>query len=388
VRILFVSTDTNPFGQESYGDAQRTHLLLKACAKVGEVDVATFTGPASTDIENVRVVFGERVPYSPCWERRMDKWRCLLPCCNIQSLFPADRKREQILDQIIQNGHYDIIVVRYLFRAIPCGLLKYTARLVVDFDDDLPFFFQSQLVDKTSFNQRIRLQGSIRQARKNTPHTIKTLHATFFSELKTAQRNGGVFLPNIPYYSDTCLDSDFSSAIRRILFVGQLDYAPNREGLDHFLEHVYLPLTKEMPFLEMHIVGSLHNKAVGDRWEAYPGVKLTGYVDNLHDEYENCHLVVAPIYHCGGSNIKILEAMQMNRACVTTSDALAHFQPHFENQTDIVGSSTDAEYIDAIKTLLTDGKANIAMAHNGKSKVHQHYSFDRFAAIVASALKN
>lgn len=386
MKILFVSTDTNPFGQLSSGDAQRTRLLMKACTQIGEVDVVTFAGQATSDIENTHIVYSRQVDFQPVWERRTDKWKCLSPCSKIQSLFPIDRNREQLLDDIIQTNNYDIIVVRYLFRAAPCGLLKYADRLAIDFDDDLPFYFINQLSDQLPISSRLRLRLSANKAIQLTPRFITSLRAAFYSEQTAAQRNGGSFLPNIPYYPATCGDADFNTATKRLLFVGQLDYPPNRDGLDHFLEHVYLPLKQAMPQLEMHVTGSLHDKRHAERWQSYPDVKLTGFVDDLQREYENCHLVVAPIYRCGGSNIKILEALQMNRACVTTSDALVHFYPQLENSTDIVGAATDKEYIDAIQLLLTDRKANNAMAHNGHAKVQNHYSFDTFARIVTSTL--
>jgi glycosyltransferase involved in cell wall biosynthesis len=386
MKILFVSTDTNPFGQLSSGDAQRTRLLLRACSMIGDVDVVTFAEEAISDIENVHIAYSGPIGNRPVWERRSDKWSCLSPCCTIKSLFPIDRNRERLLDDIIRAINYDLIVVRYLFRAAPCGLLKYADRLAIDFDDDLPFFFLNQLSGRQPLSSRIRLHLSAIKARNLTPRYVTSLRAAFYSEQTAAQRNGGTFLPNIPYYPATCDGADFNTPYRRLLFVGQLDYPPNRDGLDHFLEHVYLPLKKAMTQLEMHITGSLRDKHCAERWQGYPGVTLTGFVDDIQQEYQACHLVVAPIYRCGGSNIKILEALQMGRACVTTSDALAHFRPTLENHTDIVGAATDKEYIDAIKHLVSDSEANSAMAINGRAKVQQHYSFDAFANTVASTL--
>lgn len=386
MNILFISSDVNPFGAISNGDSQRTRMLLQACARLGTVDFVTFRSGAVSDIDNVTVVYSGPVNDALPRKTRMAKWLSVMPWGGMQSLFPIAKERERIIDNIVANGHYDLIVSRYLFRTLPCGLLKYGKRLVVDADDDLTFFFLNQIGNNSNWAQRLRLHLAAAKARRLTPATARKLRTVFFSNQHTALRNGGTYLPNIPFHSDTCPDADFSTPRRRILFVGQLDYSPNRDGLDHFLKQIYSPLAATMPELEMHIVGHLNDLSIADRWKQYHGVTLTGFVDDLKEEYTNAHVVVAPIYRCGGTNIKLLEAMQMNRCCITTDEALSHIVPPFENHVDIIGASSDDEYIESLKHMLSTPEAAIAMARNGYNKMQQHYSFEKFATIVADAL--
>ncbi len=386
MNILFISSDANPFGPIINGDAQRTRLLLQACAKLGHVDLVTFQDGAVSDMDNVTVVHSGAVNEVPIKMSRLTKWASVMPWGGLQTMFPISREREMIIDDIVENGHYDLIVSRYLFRTLPCGLLKYGKRLVVDADDDLSFFFLNQISERSNLSQRFRLHLAAAKARRLTPATVKMVHTVFFSNQHTANSNGGSYLPNIPFLTDTCPDADFSVPYRRILFVGQLGYTPNRDGVDHFLKHIYAPLAATMPQLEMHIVGLLDDPDTANRWMQYHGVTLTGFVDDLKEEYSQAHVAVAPIYRCGGTNIKLLEAMQMNRCCISTSEALSNITSPLENHTDIIGAQSDQEYIEALKRMLSSPEVNIAMAHNGYAKVQQHYSFDKFATIVADAL--
>ncbi len=386
MNILFISSDVNPFGAINNGDSQRTRLLLQACARLGTVDFVTFHSGAVSDIDNVTVVYSGPVNDALPQKTRMAKWLSVMPWGGMQSLFTISKNREKVIDTIVADGQYDIIVSRYLFRSIPCGLLKYGKRLVVDADDDLTFFFLNQIGNNSNWAQRLRLHLAAAKASRLTPATARKLHTLFFSNQHTAIRNGGTYLPNIPFHSETCPDADFSTPRRRILFVGQLGYTPNRDGLDHFLEHIYKPLAATMPELKMHIAGQLDDVDTANRWRQYNGVTLTGFIDDLKEEYTNAHVVVAPIYRCGGTNIKLLEALQMNRCCITTYEALNHITPPFENNTDIIGAQSDQEYIDALRRMLSSPDANIAMAHNGYAKMQQHYSFNKFATIVADTL--
>ena len=386
MNILFISSDTNPFGLIGNGDAQRTRLLLRACAKLGSVDFVTFQDNAVSDMDHVQVIHTGTVNDALPRRNRLAKWASIMPWGGLQSLFPVAPNREAVIDNIIDNGHYDFILSRYLFRTLPCGLLKYSERLVIDADDDLAFFFLNQINGQSNISQKSRLRLAAAKARWLTPATVKKVHTVFFSNQHTAMRNKGVHLPNIPFQTETCPDADFSTTHRRILFVGHLDYPPNRDGLNHFLKHVYTPLATTMPHLEIHIVGKLNDQDTADCWKQYPGVRLTGFVDDLKEEYTQAHVVVAPIYRCGGTNIKLLESMQMNRCCITTDDALSHLAPHFENFTDIIGIHSDQEYIESLRRMLTSSEANIIIARNGYAKMQKYYSFDTFATIVANAL--
>ena len=386
MKILFVSTHTNPFSTPINGDAQRTRLLLQACAQLGEVDVVTFAGNATPDIENVRVLHDTPIHSTLCHIGKVQKWLNTLFADDLQVFFPVDQERGKIIDRFVQDGSYDCIVSRYIYRTLSCGLWKYRQRLVVDFDDTLPFYFRSLLGANASVSARLRNSILSRRAGRLTKRAVKELKAAFFAEKSAAIANHATLLPNIPYYRDTCDDSDFSVPFRRLLFVGQLDYKPNRDGVSHFLEHVYAPLCKLMPSVEIHIVGLLADQRIAAQWQSYSGVTLTGYVNDLMDEYRDCHVVVAPIYQCGGTNIKLLEAVAMNRACVTTMEAFEKLHGRFENGKDLFAASNDDEFVEMLVRLLTDEMENHRIAHNAKATMNDYYSFESFCQIVKNAI--
>ena len=370
MRILFVSSHINPLNTPFNGDAQRTRLLYEACKQIAEVDVISFEGQP------------DQAPPLGRW----GKWTALLPFSKMTALFPVDPYKEAVIDEAINKKAYDYIVARYFYRAIPCGLWKYRKKLIVDFDDSLPFLFHNRLTPNALLTTRVRLHLTARKAKCISRKAVRNMHAAFFANEATAKANRGTFLPNIPFYRVSCPDSDMRASVKRIVFVGQLDYKPNKEGLDHFLKYVYIPLRQRVPHMEMHIVGQVKDDNLRLRWQGYPGVTVTGFVDDLKQEYEQSHVVVVPIYHCGATNIKILEAMAMNRACVTTQEAYAPFSGHFMAGTDLYAAANDQEYVDTLAMLLTNDEVNQRVAHNGKSVMDHYYSFDAFCDIVKNTM--
>ena len=370
MRILFVSTLANPLDPPANGDAQRTRLLYEACKRFADVDVISFKGQPN--------------PAQPL--ERLKKWTALLPWSDITALFPVDPHREAVIDAAVKKENYDYIVARYFYRTVPCGLWKYRKKLVVDFDDALPFFFLNQITPTSAWTSKIRLKWAARRAKAITHHAVREMKASFFAEESVATANRGVFLPNIPYYPDSCPDPGFEAKTKRILFVGQLEYQPNKEGLDHFLEHVYLPLREQLSNVELHLVGVIQNETLCQRWQAYPGVTVMGFVEELKQEYAQSHVAVVPIYHCGATNIKLLEAMSMNRACVTTKEAYQKLHGRFENGKDLYAAANDEEFVEMLAKLLTDEKENLRIAHNGKAAMDRYYSFDAFCETVKKAI--
>ena len=371
MRILFVSANSDPRTPPINGEGQRTRLLYEACTRIADVDVISFAGTKEKKLS----------------QSKIKKWLILLPFAGVSSIFPINKEREEIVDTAVNSQEYDYIVTRYFYRAIPCGLWKYRHKLVVDFDDALPFFFLDQITPSSSRTTRLRLQLTAKKAKAISRQAVKKLHAAFFAQKESAFANKGIYLPNIPFYGESCPDANLNTSHPRILFVGQLEYRPNKEGLDEFLEQVYLPLVKRLPGVEMHIVGLIRSKSLRQRWESYPNVTVTGFVDDLRQEYADSQVVVVPIRRCGATNIKLLEAMAMNRACVASQEAYDPFGDEFADKRDLYVADNANAFIEAVYTLLTDSVENKRIARNAQTAIGAHYSFDAFADIVKSAIK-
>ena len=121
----------------------------------------------------------------------------------------------------------------------------------------------------------------------------------------------GVWLPNLPPPNpdgpcgvDRSRDS--------VLFVGDLEYAPNLEGMRRFLAGVWPGLHRRCPDVRCRIAGC---GAPGE-WGEIEGVEVLGRVDDLRSEYARCHFAVVPVYSGSGTCIKVLEALSMGRVAL------------------------------------------------------------------------
>jgi len=390
LKILFISSHLNPFEQTRGGDAQRTNLLLRACAGLGVVDVVVFQKDVLSDIPNCNVIYSQDVvSVEQSKKTRWSKWLPFLQFWSAEALFKRNKCKTTIVKTIIEKNIYDFIVVRYIPKAMECGLLDYANKLVVDVDDLPEDEFRIFARDARTISGRIRNSLFSYLAKWNTKQILDKVKFSFFANPEQVYKQNAAYLPNIPFYEQfVCKDIDFNHTPKRLFFIGDLNYYPNYMGINYFLEQIYKPLQQKIDDVEFCIAGKISDLELKGRWETYPNVRILGYVEDIVAAYTNSRVVVVPIFQGAGTNIKLLEAMQMNRACVVSDFATRGFSTIFKDETDYCVARNDKEYTEKIELLLTDELKNKTIAHNGSIKVKKYFSFTSFSTIVKQAFKN
>jgi polysaccharide biosynthesis protein PslH len=106
-----------------------------------------------------------------------------------------------------------------------------------------------------------------------------------------------------------------------LLFTGAMDYHANIDGVTWFCKEIF-PLIKEKnPSAEFYIVGSNPTAPV-KRLAEKPGIKVTGFVEDIRPYYSSADVCVIPLRLARGIQNKVLEGMSMARSVVATAKAL------------------------------------------------------------------
>lgn len=110
------------------------------------------------------------------------------------------------------------------------------------------------------------------------------------------------------------------SASHSLVFTGVMDYWPNVEGVTWFAREVLPRVRAKVPEVQFFIVGTRPGRAVR-RLAELEGVVVTGFVDDIRDYIGGADLSVVPLRIARGVQNKILEAMAMGRAVVSSPEA-------------------------------------------------------------------
>ncbi|MDR2824641.1 MAG: glycosyltransferase family 4 protein [Prevotellaceae bacterium] len=387
MKILFISPHSHSFEQNKGGAEQRTYLIIKALTQFADVDFIAFHSAKGFDALPIKVLFEKEVGESKLTHSKLDKWLPVLKFGDLQMLFPENAAKMFIINDLVAKENYDFIVTRYIYKALEFGLLRYAKQIVVDADDSLEDFFKWQSRYSNSKSGKLRYGLLSLFSRAKTQKFVKEIHKITFASQEKAIFYKGDYLPNIPFYEKICSPINFSQAKKRIFFIGSLWYEPNYMGINYFLKNIYQKLVEKLPDVEFCIAGSMAgNEHLKTEWESYPNVKVLGFVENLQAEYEKSRVVVVPIYQGAGTNIKVVEALQMRRACVVSEFATRGFSAFFADGRDYFVAKNDNNFVETLEKLLTDEKLNSQVAENGCEKVQQHFSFAVFAEKVRAIL--
>jgi GT2 family glycosyltransferase/glycosyltransferase involved in cell wall biosynthesis len=161
---------------------------------------------------------------------------------------------------------------------------------------------------------------------------------------------------------------------RRLLFIGSFAHLPNRLAVEFFLNKVW-PLLHDVT---LHIIAGARH----DQWKVaadltQPGIELEGFVADVRPAYERATLVIAPLVASAGTNIKILEAMAMGKAVVSTPAGVNGLD--LTPGHDFVLVQT-ADYMSvAIESLLGDPVRRSEIERAARTRVERDFSWDQIA---------
>ena len=162
---------------------------------------------------------------------------------------------------------------------------------------------------------------------------------------------------------------------RTISFMGKMNYAPNEDAVLHFIRKIYPKIKTIYPDLEFNIIGGFATKELL-RYDGKMGIHFLGFVDNPSTELQRSTLVIAPMISGSGLQTKILQAMQLGCAVLTTeigADGLESV-----NESDIIIAQNDEDMIAKLGDYLSEQmmEKREEIGQNARRYVMEHYSYE------------
>jgi glycosyltransferase involved in cell wall biosynthesis len=116
-----------------------------------------------------------------------------------------------------------------------------------------------------------------------------------------------------------------------LLFVGGLGYPPNADAVVHFARHCLPIVQRSEPRTRLVVVGGNPGEEVR-ALAASRSIELHRDVPDVLPFYRAARACVVPLRAGGGTRLKILEAMALGRAVVSTSAGCEGLEVEHENQ--------------------------------------------------------
>ena len=416
LRILLL-TSVLPWPLRRNGGSQRTALVRDALARHGVVDTLAIGGamlvePAADLDEKLAAqnvvgcfVRDDKPTYRAPWYAPGPLANVGATVAKYEHVYTAFAPAHQRFMQLVAQNKYDVIVSRYLQPAIQCGAVTPGGTrafqhipLVLDFDD----------IDWLTLGADIRSRpwrgvtgplAARRVLKRVTDIGTRALqafdHAWVTSdEDRAALASTNVatsVLPNIAFSDDpagwikTIAPNEDT---REVLFVGDLQLPPNRDGLDRFVSRIWPGVCARVPGALLTIVGRGLTEQRKAQWSSTPGTNVLGFAPSLIECYQRSAFTIAPLWFGGGTKIKVLETLAFGRTAVVTPHALRGYAALRDAQPPCVAiADDDVAFVNACVTLLSDAPARSAMALRGRAMVEQLFSPARFHETVDATMR-
>jgi len=297
-----------------------------------------------------------------------------------KSFFKNTKPLSEELTQLVDLAQYDYVVSRYYWPAFRLGLFELN-NLIIDCDDcDLEILENEFSDQKRSPARRLLSFIRYRFFRSGYLKNLQRARALIYSRRsKHAKQLSTTFeIPNKLKPADKPI-SAFQTTTKNsinILFVGVLNYSPNIDGIEHFLENIWPHVLAEYPDTTFTIVGANIKKRLKSRWSKHNNVVVQGFVRNIESAYEKANVCIVPVYRGGGVHIKIMEAFKYGKPTVISEESQRGYRNKIENGSHAMVACSDDDFIQMLGELISNPATRENIALQGHEVFNQFFSID------------
>lgn len=397
-----------PPSASGHGGSQRAWALLQSLAEISPVDFVLISRKSDKDAQSVslepvrtlaRTVTSIDIPgWQPTSNVSMGPLRQLHT-----GWFDLARMRSQEAPRLSRAelrriaAQLPVSATDLVFAGrLPCavvidalideGLLQ-VVRKVVDFDDVMSGFRLRQLASLRGIEGRqarmlARIDvGHMRRAETRVAQTWDAVSVCTDHDVADLRRTyPATPIIKVPNVIDRPLLPPTRRSEGRILFIGNLSFAPNVQGLQLFLQEAWPAIQANLPTATVKVVGMFPNDDVREACQR-KGVSLHANVPALEPFYADSDVVICPILFGGGTRIKVLEAMAYGRPVVATS--LGAEGLNITSGDEAILADTMVDFAEGVTRLAREPDARSAMA--AKARALQQSCFG--LPVMISAVK-
>ncbi|QGY39173.1 glycosyltransferase [Pseudodesulfovibrio cashew] len=168
-----------------------------------------------------------------------------------------------------------------------------------------------------------------------------------------------------------------------LVFTGSMDWRPNQDAVSYFVEEIFPLIRERNPEAQFYVVGRYPPEGLKAQWEQTEGVTVTGIVDDVRGYIEDAAVYIVPLRIGGGSRLKILEALSMEKVVVSTrvgAEGLA-----LEDHIHLLLRDDPALFASCVTDILASGKEYAGIAREGRQQVLETYTWDSISTVLDAA---
>lgn len=376
----------------------RIYGILRELARRGhEITLlAGYDGPPLPDDHPVKILCREVRFYRPPDSARQAR-PVLAAFASVLSPLPYTAAKfggqtvRQSIREVLERGHFDLILANFAFMAhlIPADLARSTP-VVLDEHESEQLLWRQYLRQGGMAKRAFALLNLVKM------HWFeKGVASRIVAMLSASEREASfarTFLPpQVQIWTvPNGVDTDFVAPVapgnpdhHSIIFCGSFGVYRNCEAAIWFVRQVLPRVREAIPGVEFWIVGSNPPPEVWQLTE-FPGVHVTGTVEDVRPYYTRATVSVAPYRYGEGTKLKVLEAMASGVPVVSTKIGCQGI--NVRDGEHLLVAETAEDFTDRVVGLLRSATRRQEIGTRARGLIEQEYAWTKIVGALESKL--
>ena len=300
---------------------------------------------------------------------------------------------QRSLDRLLRAQRFDVVNLEFTFlghfdlRQAPPGE-KLPALVVDSHNIDYDLARQYARDRSSSLARRLYAEANWRKLRREELAVYRGADGVYLCSASDERRllddAPGIRTAVIPNAADVehyqPRSNDPLPDGRTVVFFGHLSYSPNIDGVNHFLRNIWPRVAEADSNARCKIIGGQPPPSVLAL--AGPRVEVTGFVQDLRPHLASAAAVVVPLRLGGGTRLKIVEAMAMGKAIVSTTLGAEGIEA--VPGRDILVEDQPANFADAVNRLLAEPALAARIGQSARRLALERYAWSGGAQALES----
>jgi len=330
LKILIITTRI-PY-PPNRGDKLRIFNIINTLLKDHEVKVVSFYNKKtefeySEQLKKLSIDF-EKVELSR-FKSTLNLFKNIFSMQPFQVSYYQYKSMHRKISELITSKNYDIVYFHSLIMAqYHSSISDSDVIKVLDLTDATSLYLSRYLKFVVNPLKKIYFGFDLRKTKKYE-QILQNFDTVFVcSEIDKQYLQSKINNTNIQLFMNGFDSKTYKYKKRnpekdRIIFTGNMPYFPNQDAMVYFIKEIFPLILAKRPTVILYIVGN--NPTIKIKKLQSKNVIITGYVNDIREEYLKSAVNIAPIRFGAGTPNKVIEALALGIPTVATSLSINGF---------------------------------------------------------------
>jgi len=288
------------------------------------------------------------------------------------------KKLQSRLKELLLENNFDIIIMETVYLTVYADIIrKYSSAKLILRSHNVEHAIWEQIAKNTPKGlKKIYLSLLAKQLKKFEKNAVNLFDAVLCisktDKLWFSAQNNNAIVETIPFGIDI---EDFSHntctfKCNNLFSIASMDWYPNIEGIEWFLNNVWSKIHNLYPELVFKIAG--RNMPDNLKNIKLQNIDIVGEVDDAKQFMLDNGVLVVPLWSGSGVRIKIIEAMSIGKVVITTSIGLEGISA--KDKQHILIADTVNAFVEAVKFCMENAVICEQIGKNAQQFIRENHN--------------